>query len=97
MLTSSKMTVALFVIALSATIALNAITVVASPESVVWSGASGGCVYLIEQPSNARYRIGCSYSNRLDLDTGVLWEGDLVEVRRPVPSGVLTGRAIVGP
>lgn len=69
----------------------------ATPSVVVWSGAHvGGCVYRIE-PDRTRVRLGCSYTNSLDIEPGLLWEDDLVEVRRPVPSGVLTGRAIVGP
>lgn len=71
------------------------IAVVATPDRVTWSGASAGCVYRIDL-DGWRERLGCSYTPAFAPLPGELYEGDLVEVRYPTPTGPRTGRATVG-
>lgn len=70
------------------------LTVMATRELVTWSGAPAGCVYWLST-TGERYRLGCSYTAHYTPLPGELYEGDLVEVRYPTPSGPRTGRAIV--
>lgn len=70
------------------------IAVIATPEQVTWSGAPAGCVYRID-PDGWRERLGCSYTPAFAPLPGELYEGDLVEVRYPTPTGPRVGRATV--
>lgn len=72
----------------------STLTVVATPEQITWSGASAGCVYRID-PDGWRERLGCSYTPAFAPPPGILYPGDLVEVRYPTPTGPRAGRATV--
>jgi hypothetical protein len=70
------------------------LVVTATPELVRWSGAPAGCVYHID-PDGSRARLGCTYAAQYIPLPGDLYEGDLVEVRYPTPTGPRTGRTTV--
>ena len=86
----------LLALALIAPTQAAGLTVAATPESVAWSGAAGACVYWVD-PTGARYRLGCAHESPFTVEDGLLYPGDVVEVRAPRPDGRgrLTGRAAV--